>query len=381
MTTMRKVVAILVLVYLTALAAALPALAEEERTSGFITVTDSDTGQIVCRTGRVVYPGDQYLTGNNLLYRVTRIKATTAYADFIRREELYALAPTGWDRLARAIHRTAAVLGLARKDNPTARPVAIYHTHSDESYVPTEGTFSRPGGGGVLAVGEVLADRLRGDGIPVIHSEASHDPHDGLAYERSRRTAIDLLKRNPIALFDIHRDAAPRQEYADRIDNEGVTKIQIVLGTSNPNLMANEAFAKRIKAVVDSKYPGLIKGIWYGQGKYNQDLSPMALLLEFGAQTNSLQSAERGAAIFAAAAESVIITGAVKETRGAWRAFLYLLIGALVAIAAYLALNARSFGDLGRGLGRFFKREFAGVLGNKKRAREAPWEDREREDN
>ena len=52
-----------------------------------------------------------------------------------------------------------------------------------------------------------------------------------------------------------------------------MTKVQIVLGRTNPNLKANEAFAKQVKAVVDKKYPGLIKGIFYGDGKYNQDLS------------------------------------------------------------------------------------------------------------
>ena len=40
-------------------------------------------------------------------------------------------------------------------------------------------------------------------------AKTPHDPHDAMAYDRSRRTAAELLKKNPIALLDIHRDAVP----------------------------------------------------------------------------------------------------------------------------------------------------------------------------
>ena len=371
---MRRAGLILALACLAALAVALPASAEEERRSGYYTIVDADTGQVIWRTGLVVYPGDEYLTSNNLRYRVTRMADDTGYAKFLGQEELAAVLPAEGNWLARLMDSVGGFLGLARKGGKKTGPVAIYHTHSDESYVPTDGTSSKRGLGGIYQVGRALSERLRRLGEPTVHSYASHNPHDGMAYERSRRTAVNLLKENPAALLDIHRDAAPRQEYADRVDNEGVTKVQIVLGRSNPNLKANEAFAKQVKAIVDRKYPGFIKGIHYGQGKYNQDLSPRALLLEFGAHTNARQSAERGAAIFAAAAQDVVATGARPgvggaQNAGAWRAMLYVLGGILAVAVLFLLINAGSFSGAGRNLGRFFRREFASALGEKKRTR------------
>jgi stage II sporulation protein P len=360
----------LVLAGVLGLVSSLTALAEAERTSGYYTVVDRDTGQVILRTGLVVRVGDQYLTGNNLFYRITRIQGETAYADFVERVNLQTMLPPSESWPVRAWKAAAAFLHLAAKPQRVGA-IAIYHTHSDESYVPTDGTDSIPGRGGIYQVGKALADKLKGTGQKVVHSYAVHNPHDGMAYERSRRTAIDLLRENPAALLDIHRDAAPRQEYADRIGNEGVTKIQIVLGRSNPKLAANEDFAKRVKAVIDRKYPGLIKGIFYGSGRYNQDLTPRALLLEMGAQTNARQSAERGAAIFAAAAQSVITSPTAGAGpaggSGTWRALLYILEGILALAVLFLLINAGSFRSAGRHLGSFVNQEFTSALGQKKR--------------
>ncbi|MGQ9779475.1 MAG: stage II sporulation protein P [Bacillota bacterium] len=345
---------------------AAPLYAEEERRQGYYTIVDEETGRLICRTGLVVHVGDEYLTADNLRYRVVKVKEDTAYAAFRGREDLSAFISRGANP---GFFRW--FLALVGKDEK--RPVAIYHTHNDESYLPTDGTESIPGGGGVIRVGESLAARLRREKIPAVHSRAAHDPHDGLAYERSRRTAVALLRHNPSALLDIHRDAAPRQEYAEEIGGTGVTKIQIVLGRTNPNLKANETFAKQIKATIDRKYPGLIKGIFYGAGKYNQDLSPRALLLEFGAHTNARQSAERAAAIFARAAGDLLATPSRAALRGqnagAWRAVLWVLGAAVVVALIFLFLNASGLGEAGRNLGRFFRREFASALGERRRRR------------
>lgn len=343
-----------------------PVRAEEERRRGYYTMMDAETGQIICRTGLVIRPGDEYLTANNLRYRVTRVEGDTAYAEFRGREELEAASIPRTNWFGRLLG------GLVSSDRGgEKRPVAIYHTHNDESYLPTDGAESVKGRGGVVRVGGVLAERLQREGVPAVHAQTPHDPHDGLAYERSRRTAVELLRHNPSALLDIHRDAAPRQEYAEEIGGVGVTRVQMVLGRTNPNLKANEAFAKQIKAALDRKYPGFVKGIFYGAGKYNQDLSPRALLLEFGAHTNARQSAERAAGIFARAAGDLLVTrtgaAARGQDTGAWRALLYVLGAVAAAAAIFLLLNSAGLGGAGRNLGRFFRREFAGALGERRR--------------
>ena len=66
-----------------------------------------------------------------------------------------------------------------------------------------------------------------------------------------------------------------------------MTQIQFVVGRQNQNLGINRQYATSLKAVADQIFPGLIKGIFFGRGNYNQDLSPLNLLLEVGAHTNS----------------------------------------------------------------------------------------------
>lgn len=383
MTAMRKAGFVLALACLAALAVAWPASAEEERRSGHYTIVDADTGQIIWRTGLIVHPGDEYLTSNNLRYRAIKLDGDTVFADFLGREELRAELPPAKGWAARLIDGLGGLLGLARRGGE-AGPVVIYHTHNDESYVPTDGTHSRRGRGGIVDVGEVLAQRLREQGIYAIHTDAAHDPHDGLAYERSRRTAAEYLDRNPTAFLDVHRDAAPRQEYADQADGVGVTKVQIVLGRSNPNLQANEAFAKQVKAALDRSNPGFVKGIFYGRGAFNQDLGPRSLLLEFGAHTNARESAERAAGIFAKAAGGVIGAGAARgaggvENRGAWRSIL-IVVGGIAAVALlFLLLNSGSFRGAARSLRGMFGREFTSALGEEERQREREGQ-KERED-
>ncbi|GAB6877077.1 stage II sporulation protein P [Thermaerobacter litoralis] len=177
--------------------------------------------------------------------------------------------------------------------------IGIYHTHNDESYIPTDGTASVEGRGGIHKVGDVLGRELAQHGFRVVKSEALHLPHDRGAYRRSRRTALDFMPKNPLVLLDVHRDATPPEFYREVVKGEPVTQIRLVVGRENPFRRTNLAFARRLKAEADRSFPGLVKGIYYGRGNYNQDLGPRTLLIEVGAHTNSRIRAERGAAMFA----------------------------------------------------------------------------------
>ncbi|WP_243149748.1 stage II sporulation protein P [Thermaerobacter sp. PB12/4term] len=177
--------------------------------------------------------------------------------------------------------------------------IGIYHTHNDESYIPTDGTHSVEGRGGIHKVGDVLGRELAQHGFRVVKSEALHLPHDRGAYRRSRRTALKMMPKNPLVLLDVHRDATPPEFYREVVKGQPVTQIRLVVGRENPFRRTNLAFARRLKAEADRSFPGLVKGIYYGRGNYNQDLGPRTLLLEVGAHTNSRIRAERGAAMFA----------------------------------------------------------------------------------
>ena len=178
--------------------------------------------------------------------------------------------------------------------------VAIYCTHTDESYVPTSGTESKHGGGDILDVAETMVVVLEEAGVPVLHSENLHDPHDVNAYQRSRKTASQLLQEAPAAMIDVHRDGIPDPEYyATTLDGKSATQIRIVVGRQNQNSEANIAFAEKMKAYYDDVKPGLIKSIFMAKGNYNQDLAPNSVLLEIGTHTNTLEAAKNGAKEFA----------------------------------------------------------------------------------
>jgi stage II sporulation protein P len=159
------------------------ASAESELSGGrYMTVVD-EQGKIVLQTGIRVVKGDEYIAANNNRYRIVRIEGLKAYAKFVGKEKV----PDILGYQPQAISMNSALFAKAGMGNkPT---VAIYHTHDDESYTPTDGQDSIRGNGGIFKVGNALASALKGENINVIHDTSKHDPHDVNAYNRSRRTA------------------------------------------------------------------------------------------------------------------------------------------------------------------------------------------------
>ncbi|RJX29131.1 MAG: hypothetical protein C4554_01400 [Dethiobacter sp.] len=284
---------------------------EEEEIIGekYFRLVDGE-GRIITTTGRRIRPGDRYLDEKNRLYEVYKVKDYVATARYIRTEKLKkpTLRKTSSSLLINMVtgkfnrDRKASYQDLAQNEENEEWPrklVAIYHTHNAESYVPSDGTHSIYGRGGIHQVGAALKDALEEKKIDVIHSENMHLPHDRGAYRRSRNTALELLQQNPDVIFDLHRDAAPRDAYAVQVKDDWVTKIQFVVGRQNPASVVTRRFAYDLKGLADEVYPGLIKGIFMGWGNYNQDLTPLQLLLEVGGHQNSRDAAEESMTLFA----------------------------------------------------------------------------------
>lgn len=261
-----------------------------ETSSGeYYTVRD-DKGLTLFQTGLAVHIDDHYISENNVEYIVIKVNGKNASVAIVQQQaKLSQEADNNTALLIPGINQ--AVPAQAVK----ASHVVLYHTHSDESFVPTSGTASQPGEGAIFAVGDALTATLQNAGISVTHSRAAHDPHDINAYHRSRRTLIQLLKEQPDAAYDIHRDSAPASAYFTTINGTDSSRIMMVVGRSNPNMKTNLDYAKRIKTRADTLYPGLIRGIFMGRGDYNQDLYPTALLFEIGTETISQDLAENAA--------------------------------------------------------------------------------------
>lgn len=319
------------------------AVAETEMPEGKHFTLVDEKNRVINQTGIKIYPGDIYIAADNSRYRVVEIIATTARCAYQGKEAM----PTLEEVMKSSYLGREAVPVVAKNKKPT---VAVYHTHSDESYVPTDGKESIEGNGGIYDVGDALTAKLKAQGFDVIHNWNNHNPHDINAYSRSRKTANTLLKKMPDAIIDVHRDSTPPGEYQANVKGKDVTKVKLVVGRSNPNSKTNLEFAKRLKVAMDNKTPGLSAGIFMGKGDYNQDLSPRAMLVEVGAHTNSKQEAEEGIKLFAEALPSVLgVTGTTtgepakkpmqQNNQGAGTAILIIVIITAVVIGGFFLLN------------------------------------------
>ena len=185
--------------------------------------------------------------------------------------------------------------------------VAIYHTHTCESYTPTEQyTYELSGNYrtidlnySVSKVGDVLESCLNSYGCTVIHDRTYHDyPAYNGSYSRSLVTANNILSANPDTdiVIDLHRDAIADETYGPRvkIGDEYVSQLMFVIGTdgsnsAHTNWLQNLKFAIKVQQKANELYPGLFKPIILRNSEYNQHVAKAACIIEVGSTGNTLE--------------------------------------------------------------------------------------------
>ena len=185
--------------------------------------------------------------------------------------------------------------------------ILIFHTHTCESYTPTE-NFSYQQTGtyrttdlnyNVARVGTELTAQLNSYGYNVIHDTTYHDyPAYSGSYGRSLTTVENLLKQNTNTdvVIDLHRDAIGDYSYAPsvQIGDESAARLMFVIGTDgggleHPNWNQNLKFAVKLQEKANELYPGLFKPIILRNSRYNQHLSKAACIIEVGATGNTME--------------------------------------------------------------------------------------------
>ena len=194
--------------------------------------------------------------------------------------------------------------------------VLIIHTHTTESYTPEISTSINDTGRStdetknMLAIGEIIKERLEAAGVSVIHDRTVHDyPSYQNAYGRSLATAKKQLSNNKNIgiVLDIHRDAianadGTRIKLVHEKDGVKMAQMMIVCGTdgtglSHPGWMSNLNFAFKIQEHANKICPGLMRPINLRKERFNQHLTAGSLILEIGTHGNSLEEAKNGANI------------------------------------------------------------------------------------
>ncbi|AZR72756.1 hypothetical protein BBF96_04725 [Anoxybacter fermentans] len=344
----------------------------KDLTTSFIGHTENDIVEVYDEKGKYIFStcmgvsvGDRYINEANEEYEVIKVEGKRGIAKFLGKVDL--LESIG---LAGSVSELPP---LVQGQKNKRKKIAIYHTHSAESYIPGPAFKTR---GEIYDVGAALKQQFEKRGITTIQSKRSFLPHDGGAYERSRGTAIELLRQGPDAIFDIHRDAIPRaEEYLTNVKGKKISKVRLVVGRQNPNMRPNDQMARRLKAIADKKYPGLIRGIFYAKGKYNQDLSPRALLLEFGTHVTTKEQAEASTAMIADSIYTMLYGAGTAGTDRAmssagWKNLLLLIGITVIAVVIYLILNEDGLSGILERLKKFSGEEFANVLGRYKRSKQ-----------
>lgn len=340
--------------------------------SGKYTTIVDEQGNTLSMMSRTTYVGDELYTSEGNSYRVYKVEGDRAEARFLGVDpQLVAYS----ELYARQEVPVSTNLAEQKKGS-----IAVYHSHTDESYVPSDGTEAIPFKGGIYQVGKAMVDRLQGKNLTVNYDQTAHDPHDNNAYVRSRRTAANLMKTNPAAIFDVHRDGVPDPGYyRSQIEGKDVAKVRLVVGRENPRMDANMDFAKRMMAAANDTHAKVVKEIFVGKGDYNQDLASTALLIEAGTHTNTKEEAERGMSLFTDAVPTVLgisggPTGAAPTakppatTGGSWKAVGWILGITLVLGLGYLLITSGSTSNMKKNMSNF-GREVTGMFSQRGAAR------------
>lgn len=193
-------------------------------------------------------------------------------------------------------------LTLEKEDAPQ---ILIYHTHSQEAFAD-----SVPGdvNTGIVGVGECLTKILTEQyGYRVLHNTGQYDVETrDNAYSRALPAVEQILAENPSiqVIIDLHRDeVAEETKLVTDIQGRPTARFMFFNGLSrtrktgdidylaNENQEANLAFSFQMQLKAAEYYPGLTRRIYLKGYRYNMHLRPRTLLVELGAQNNTVEEA------------------------------------------------------------------------------------------
>ena len=190
--------------------------------------------------------------------------------------------------------------------------VLIMHTHACESYLTGDGDYqdeeytcrTTDASQSVVAVGQKIAEKLAENGICVIHDGTLHDyPSYNGSYDRAEETITEILDTYPSikAVFDIHRDGIVEGDgtpvaAVQEINGRKAAQVMIISAASDgyyhvPNYLDNFHFACLLQQYMESENNGITRPILFEYCQYNQHLTTGSLLIEVGAQGNTLEQA------------------------------------------------------------------------------------------
>ena len=201
--------------------------------------------------------------------------------------------------------------------NPEQPQILIYHTHSQEGFADSvEGDTSTT----VIGVGDYLVQLLQERyGYQVLHITDTFDIVDGqldrsAAYNYAEPVISQALQEHPTieVVIDLHRDGVDESKHlVTEVNGKPTAQVMFFNGLSrtnqngeisylpNPYIEDNLAFSFQLEYLAKQYYPEYTRCIYLKGYRYNLHLKPRSLLLEVGAQTNTVEEAKNAMEPFA----------------------------------------------------------------------------------
>ena len=192
--------------------------------------------------------------------------------------------------------------------------VLIVHTHTTESYAEkSQDWYSKKynhrttdKSESVVAVADEIEKKLNKAGIRTLHITTYHDyPEYTGAYDRARNTIKKYLKKYPSIemVIDVHRDAMTTDDGTKikptaTINGKKAAQVMIITGCDNEGKLDfsgwrdNSVMAVQLQKKMADRYEGLARPLYFAPFRYNMDLTPNSLLIEFGTDVNTLSEAK-----------------------------------------------------------------------------------------
>jgi len=202
--------------------------------------------------------------------------------------------------------------------------VLLVHTHTTECYDgdnqvgESDRTIDETKN--MIEIGKEMKAVLEGYGIECIHDTTVHDyPTYQGAYTRQLATIQNNLEKYPSIklVLDIHRDAfiysdGSKLKVDCDINGESTAKVMIVCGTDamglmHPDWRENFKLATKIQNAAQIMYPGMMRPINLRRERFNMHLTTGSLIIEVGANGNTLEQARSSAQKTAIAIAAVLI--------------------------------------------------------------------------
>ena len=198
--------------------------------------------------------------------------------------------------------------------------VLIVHTHTTESYTPSEKFSYSPTDTdrttdksfNMVKVGNEIEKTLKTHGIKVYHDTTINDyPSYNGSYNKSGANVSNYINNDPSIkiVLDVHRDAIESKgggkvKYNAKINSEDAAKIMLVVGSDlsgleHKNWEENLTFAYKLQQHITAIYPDLMRPINFRSQRFNQQLAPAAIIVEVGTNGNTMDEALLGAKYFA----------------------------------------------------------------------------------